>query len=746
MSERPPSRRRGQVFGVLTAFAVGVVVCAAMSLGWLKAFELSSVDARFALRGEQALDKRLVVIDIDDATLRNFGFPVPRLIFAMLVERAAERGAKAVGFDIFLVEPGDEEGADALRSAVEKHPIALFPTEYFTEDTGEGAKVTRGADPFQGIGDPTHRSHVSLRNTDDGVFRGLPLTIPDGERPAWALAARTVAKGIGAELRESPLGVEGLPPIPLDARGDALINFRAISSENVQSLPLRDFLAIDMRAKAGQALDDDPDLDALFKDAIVFVGQSAGTIGDHGPTPLARQTPLLLTHVNVADNLLTGGFLRPTPTWLAWLVTLLLAGIVGVLVVFARRASVAFAGAVLAVAVWGTLAAWAFEGGLWLPVVGPSVAALLAATAVSFVNHAVRDEHERVVRQAFDRFVAPHILDRILEAPENLDVSGHSRTLTILFSDIKGYTALSNALPADEILSMLSGYLDPMVQAIHDEEGTVDKIMGDGIMAFFGDPLPQEDHALRAVRCAIAMQRKADEMADAWGAEGRAPLRVRIGLATGEVYVGNIGGQEHLEYTCIGRPVNLASRLEGKAPPGSILISRETEEHVKDDVVLEAFGGLDLKGYSAAYNAYLVKGIKGEVQLHGFEEQRESARFQLLTDVRYSIEGVSFEARSSNFSPGGMFIVSEQLPPEGAGLTVQATLDPGFSDVVMRGVVSHVRRGKAGASGFGVMFTAIESEERETVRYLLARVLGDRADDEDIEELEGGGYGAHLGA
>ena len=734
------SRRRGRVYGLTVSLLVGGLMSAAFGLGWLTPFELTSLDARFQLRGAQPLDSRVVVIDIDEETLGAFGFPLPRLLFASMLKILHDRGAKAVGFDIYLVEEGEASGADALRDAVRDYPIAVFPSEY----TAVRGEVTLGAEPFQGLRNARARTHVFLKNDEDGVHRVLPLVVGKGQEQALALAARTVAMGTGAKISTDPFHIEGLPDLP--AGNELQINFRDVSGTHLKALTLHDLMLTDLRAKAGKRKPEDKDLDQLLNGAIVFVGQSAASVGDHGATPLSTLTPLVLAHVNAADNFLTGGFLRETSLPLSCIFILLLALLVGAVVTYARTIVIAIAGTVVVLGVWLAIAFVAFLGGGVVPVVGPCLAALVAASAVSFVNHWVRDVDERVARRAFQRFVAPHILDRILEEPDRLDVSGHQVPLTILFSDIKGYTALSNALPPDEILNLLSDYLDRMVKEILVEEGTIDKIMGDGIMCFYGDPLPQEDHALRAIRTALAMQKAADKLADDWGDQGRAPLRVRIGIASGEVYVGNIGSAEHLEYTVIGRPVNLASRLESKAPPGSILISRETKEAVGDAVLTEPFGGLDLKGYSAAYDAYLVVGIAGSDERRP-KEQRGTARIPMLTEVEFSFAGVTFKARSSDLSPGGMFVISEEIPPEDADVIIRAAiLSPSKAHVTCRGVVSHIREAKEGARGFGVMFTAIEAENREAVKAILAHVLGERAEDDQIQSVDDGKrFEAQLG-
>jgi class 3 adenylate cyclase len=337
--------------------------------------------------------------------------------------------------------------------------------------------------------------------------------------------------------------------------------------------------------------------------------------------------------------------------------------------------------------------------------------------------------------------VAPHSLAKVLARPASVDIRGHRRTLTLLVSDIKGYTTLSNTLQPDEIVELLCTYLDTMVDILLKHEGTVDKIMGDGIMAFFGDPLPHEDHAYRCILAALAMQSATAKLGEKWVARGLSPLQVRIGVATGEVFVGSIGSRQHLEYTAIGRPVNLAARLEGKAPPGGVLISAETWELVKGKVTAREVRGLDLKGYTAGYDAWLVTGLVGGEASDVVLEQRTSARQAFFADVTLHFGGVDFAARSSDISPGGMFVHCDELPPEGSRVRVKASLRAPPSPplpVEMDAIVTHVRQGKPGSEGVGLMFTTVFADDRRAILTLLEGILGDDGFEEGrLEEGSG---------
>jgi class 3 adenylate cyclase len=336
----------------------------------------------------------------------------------------------------------------------------------------------------------------------------------------------------------------------------------------------------------------------------------------------------------------------------------------------------------------------------------------------------------------FSRYVAPHVLEQVMKNPDAVDIRGHKRELTLLFSDIKGYTTLSNTLPPDQIVELLCTYLDTMVGILLEHEGTVDKIMGDGIMAFFGDPITREDHSLRCVKAALAMQRATQKLGERWVERGLSPLQVRIGIATGEVFVGTIGSRDHLEYTAIGRPVNLASRLEGKAPPGGVLVSKETWALIEPHVEGREVRGLDLKGYSAGYNAWQVLGLKGEVVTTSVEDLRATQRRAFITDIELAVSGATLQATSTDVSPGGMFIVCDTLPPVGATVTLRGKLQRGGA-VRIEAVVAHVREGKPGTAGIGLMFSSVFADDRDAILTLLAGVLGeDAVEEQRVEEIK----------
>lgn len=217
-----------------------------------------------------------------------------------------------------------------------------------------------------------------------------------------------------------------------------------------------------------------------------------------------------------------------------------------------------------------------------------------------------------LLKQSFQRYVSAHIVDEILESSQPVNLMGEKRNVSILLSDIRGFTSLSEQLEAEELVSYLNSYFSEMIEIILEHEGTLDKFMGDAILALFGAPLGHHDDSLRAVKAALAMQEKLGELNAFWIKNGKPGIKIGIGISTGEVVVGNIGSEKRLEYTVIGQDVNYAQRIEAltKELQVDILISEQTYEETKDHVIVEKFGPLTIRGKKEPITVYGVKGLK----------------------------------------------------------------------------------------------------------------------------------------
>jgi adenylate cyclase len=217
-----------------------------------------------------------------------------------------------------------------------------------------------------------------------------------------------------------------------------------------------------------------------------------------------------------------------------------------------------------------------------------------------------------LLKQSFQRYVSAEVVEEILQSSLPVDLLGERKTVTVMFSDIRGFTSLSEQFDPEELVSFLNSYLSEMIEIIFQNEGTLDKFMGDAILSFFGAPISFGNDALRAVRTAVGMQSRLDELNHAWQMDGRPQIKMGVGISTGEVIVGNIGSEKRIEYTVIGQNVNYAQRIEGltKEYPYGILIGESTYREVRGSVSAEAFGPLSIDGIRTPMTIYGIKGLK----------------------------------------------------------------------------------------------------------------------------------------
>jgi class 3 adenylate cyclase len=281
------------------------------------------------------------------------------------------------------------------------------------------------------------------------------------------------------------------------------------------------------------------------------------------------------------------------------------AGVVGLACV---SGTVGFGSALLAAAFLWLAAAFALFAGLGAIVglVAPLALLGLAGVPLLLWKASAETRFRQDLERTFSRYFSPQLVQRIMASPGSISLAGKRKELTILFSDIKGFTTMSETLDPDAVTELLRGYFDRMTEIVFRHGGVVDKFIGDGMLAFFGDPDWTEDHALKAVRAAMDMQREVRRFSDERKAAGLVPIEIRIGINSGWVTVGDLGASRRVEYTVIGRAVNLAQRLESNAPVGGILIGPRTHGLVKDQVTIVCSREVQAKGIDEPVLAYEV--------------------------------------------------------------------------------------------------------------------------------------------
>ena len=547
-----------------------------------------------------AFDQPVRVVAVDDESLKRLGqWPWRRERLAALVEALKNAGAAAIVFDFLFAEKDRDDDAatagqtpdDVFAHAIDGAPVVLGS---FVSDTPVGAGgsakagfVTAGDDatkfltPSPGALAPLsqlaqHAAGVGFLNwrpDADRVVRRVPLILSvDGAlHPSLAMEALRVAQGASTYIVKSS-----------NASGETAFGevYGVLSIRNgdltIQTGPSGDvrvyFARPDPRRSipAWKVLTPGADLSDL-KGTIVFFGASAATLSDIVATPLTPSMPGVEAHAQIVEQLLSGQTLT-RPDWAPsaeWMTTAVIcAALVATTWALAPQFAALVFAAVVAAIVAASWFAFSRAGLLIEPTYPAFSAAAVYFTGVSTL-YAVKRHQEREIRSAFGRFVSPAVVARLAEMPGALELGGLQRQLTLLFCDIRSFTTISEGFNASELTRFLNEYLTPMTDSILDRLGTVDKYMGDAIMAFWNAPLDDSDHARHAVESALAMRQTLVSLNEGWRkraeAEGRSfkPVRVGIGLNTGECCVGNLGSLRRFDYSAIGDEVNVASRLEG---------------------------------------------------------------------------------------------------------------------------------------------------------------------------------------
>ncbi len=559
---------------LLLASGLASVALALLGYGFgvLQRTDLSTVDERFSIRGERDAPPGIVFVEIDDTTFNHLReqFPFPRGLHAHVIDNLSSDGARTIAYDVQFTEPSSRPAQDnALVESVRRAGNVVLATTEVSRDGrtrifggGRGLAYSRGIASNSEV--PIDAGGVT-RRMDFGVS-GLP---------SFSLAAAEHALGREVDLPEG---------------STAWIDY-AGPPGTVRSIPF-------WRVEAGRFAK------GLFRDKVVVVGASASTLQDLHPTSTTGADPMPgpEIHASAIDTIQRGFPLGPAPGSVNVLLIVLL-GAAAPLLALRLSAFRALVGTVVLVVAFAGAAQLLFNAGTIVTVVYPLIAALLSAAA-TVVLYGVTTAFERErARDAFARFVPESVVGQVLDQAGGVRLGGTRAEGTVLFSDLRGFTSFAERREPDEVIDILNRYLTAMSDAILDEGGTVVAYMGDGIMAVFGAPIEQADHADRAVRAAGEMLRRLGGF-NTWLAEqGLAEgFKMGIGINSGFVMSGNVGSERRLEYTAIGDTTNTAARLEGmtKGTPYQLYVADATRAALVEPVEeLEPVGELEVRGREA---------------------------------------------------------------------------------------------------------------------------------------------------
>ncbi len=561
--------------------------------GTLARIDNATIDTRFAVRGERAVNTDVVVVGIDDKTLDegDLRWPFRRSLHAKAVDVLTGAGARVIGYDVAFAEPTTPfDGSPQAARAAEDDDIALL------DAISRSKRVVLAANEFATAPDGTVAPNILYLDEDlaaanatygntgwpiDSAFRRLPTAAAGVPSFPAAIAARA----LGRQLRP-------------DER--ALVDYPKRRPPSVSFLDV-----VDGRL--------DP---AAVRDKIVIVGATSQRLGDVHPTPFGGGLrPGAEINAAAVATLLDGRRLRLTPAWLTALLTIALAGVAGLAALWRPIVGVAL-GAV-AVLAFLLAAQLAFNGGAVMPLAAPVLAGVLATVGGLAVNTATVLRDRRRLRTAFARFLPEPLVDRMVDrAEERHGIAGERRYATVVFADLRGFTAAAEKLPPEMVIELLNRYLTEVGDAVLDHGGTLVSYQGDGIMAVFGAPVEQPDHADRALAAVRDIRDARLPAFNAWAAGHgiAAPFAVGIGVASGPVMSGTVGSQRRLEYATVGDTTNAAARLQvlSKELAHSVLIADATRAALTAAAGdLLAVGALDVRGREVPASVWTLAPPKG---------------------------------------------------------------------------------------------------------------------------------------
>ncbi len=639
--ERPDYRRRLKL--LLIAAACTLVMAVAdfwPGVTMLDKMELRTVDWRFRYRGELAPDPDIVLVVIDEASISNIGrWPWPRRKFAELTDRLNAAGARAIVYDIFFVEresgqqaaDGDREfieavaragnvylagfGAAAPQAGIPETAVAAdHVPDYAWPDTQVVASSGLDATarlyqlpdltyPFpeiaaqaQGIG------YADLVPPSDGVFRHTPMLGEyDGNLyPSLPLAVAAGLLDVTPDQvtvrlgRTISLGERGC--IPIDRGGRTAINFPG-GEGAYHRLPAWQIL---QSAEADSSFD--------LTDKTVVVAITASGLHDLRHSPFGDLLPGGEVLAAIVDNIVSQQFVVAAPPERMLLVLLFVGLSIGIIFGILPTTYALFYSLGLLV-VYDWLGVWVFvHRGLILDLFLPTLTGVV--TVLVLVSYRLlREERQRSqARETLSHFVPAQIVSQLMEDEAAETLQGQRRIVSVLFCDLRNFTAASERLSPEATVALLDRYFALMHEVIWEFEGPLDQLMGDGLMAFFNAPVDQPDHAQRAVQTAIEMQRRIEFNRAEWEFCGWPELSAGIGISTGEAVVGYISARERMQYTAIGAQVNLAARLEEmtRELDARILLSEATYQLVKDTVDAQFRGTFAIRGFAQSAGVYSV--------------------------------------------------------------------------------------------------------------------------------------------
>jgi adenylate cyclase len=702
---------RKYLVGILAAaFTVGLVL-----FGPLEQLELLLFDQLFELRGIRPPTSPIVIVTIDESSFQelNLQWPFPRALHGKLIDRISADRPLVIGLDVIFDSdsrygPQDDQALGAAIARAGNVVLGLAVSEDEQLVVVERGKAIGPKREVVNMPLPVIRERAAavgpfnVPPDPDSHVRRVPIRVrvPDpNTRYEWWLA-------FDAQLHRQ-LTAAGFPTKPLPNVGEILVNFgaRLTDFERVSY-----YRVVNGEIPAGQ-----------FRDKIVLIGPTSEILHDVFATAFAAggDMPGVVIHANALETLIRGDRIREVPKLVSTILAAI-AALAGSLLAIRLRA---FRALVVVVAVWvvaGLAAFAAFKyGNVWWRGMAPTFGLVLGYGA-TVVENFVREQREK---QRLSRFFSPDVLRAVVRDRDGRSLRPRRRLVTVLFSDIRGFTSISERLQPEQVDEMLREYLTVMTEVVFRHGGTVDKYIGDAIMGLYNAPYEDPDHALKAIRTALEFQERAIPFSARWQAKLGVTIRCGVGINSGEAVVGSLGSRQRSEYTAIGDTVNLAARLESitKDYNVPIIISEYTYEYVKGRFPTHELDTVTVKGKSQPVKIYGV--------MPSSMRQHPRATLDAAAQLT-AADGRVCRVRTFDISEGGLGLLG--IPAEWSlGSAVEIRLDGGEVGrrIVAAGTIVSRRGEKA-----GVQFTSLDAGSAPAVAEYVARARNR----DEIDEAEAG--------
>ncbi len=635
-------------------------------------------DLNFQVRGAVAGKRDVVVIAIDQKSQDTFGrWPWTRTVIAGVIDRIARGNPKAVGLDIVFSYP--EERPDFIlaqqlfakappvgpfRSALEealhnanadqrlaaaiKNAGNVVPGYFFFTDPGEVKSLRMNfEDDYRII---KHSRFASIKYppsgrrdfpvvtaagvkpnikaiTDSAPATGYFNMVPDADGtlrkvtnviqfngkyfPSLSLQTLGLYLGGAPKIVFSDGGVEGFEA------GKTFISSNEVGASYINYYGGEEaFPAVSIADLMGPGYDSPEALEKLFKDKVVLVGATAIGIYDMRVTPFGIQ-PGMMVHANFIQSILDGRGLKRANWFLIF--DALSIAVLGIGLTLSMRRLKVFGGLLLALILMAAYVLFQYylfaEKNTLLDVLYPLITIAMVYGGIAFYKYFLEAREKQYVKKAFGHYLSPAVIGKIMEDPGKLKLGGETRVLTASFSDIKGFSTISEGLTPDALVELLNEYLTEMTDIVMENQGTLDKYIGDAIVAFYGAPLHYDNHAELACRSALLCQKRLKELRGKWKEEGRPMVEARLGINTGPMLVGNMGSHQRFDYTVIGDEVNLAARLEGinKQYGTYICISENTRNAIGNAFAVRELDLIRVVGRSTPVRIYELVDFSGNI-------------------------------------------------------------------------------------------------------------------------------------